>query len=429
MFNANYQDRSPSPARNRSRSPSHRRDYEASRDSGRNDRRDNGRDNRRDHRRDDRRDNRRDDRRGGFRRDGGGDRGRRTSGGDDIQRNYSNSIFIGNVPFESTTADIEQMFGLEGRIVHAGVISNKGRSRGMAFVEYDSKQAADEAIRKFDRTTLGGREIFVRQDMPPPEDRRRDDRRDDRRDNDSRRNDRREERPRERRERGSDAPRPGTEVFVGNLPFSTTWHTLKDLFREAGEVIRADVMTSKFGKSRGFGTVVFGTPEDAENAVAKFQNYVLDGRNLEVRPGKEPGERRKPAVKNSDFTEGVYSNGEPSNTIFVANLPFITTQTDLFELFETIGRVTRAEIQFNHTGRASGNAVVEFESVDLADLAIKNLDRYNYGGRDLEISFAQYSNPRGPVEDMEQDFTAPEEPVQQTAEVTAAEIEPQENLA
>lgn len=402
--NANFQDRSPSPARNRSRSPSQRRDYEASRDGAPQ--------NSRPFRQDDRRD----DRRGGFRREGGRrpyeDRG---SHGEEISRNYDNSIFIGNVPFESTTRDIEEMFGKNGRIVHAGVIRNRGRSRGMAFVEFDNSQTADDAIRQFDRTTLGGREIFVRKDLPPPGERNRDegdrrDRRDrreprDRRDNDPRRNDRRDERPRERREKPvADLPRPGTEIFVGNLPFSTTWQSLKDLFRDAGDVIRADVMTNKWGKSRGFGTVVFSNADDADNAVEKFENFVLEGRTIEVRHGKDPAERR-PVSKNSEFTEGVEGHGDPSNTIYVGNLPFITTQTDLFELFETIGRVTRAEVQFDLSGRPSGCAVVEFELVDLAELAIKNLDRYNYGGRNLGITFARIPNSQGLVseEQMEQE--------------------------
>ncbi|WPK25292.1 hypothetical protein PUMCH_002603 [Australozyma saopauloensis] len=327
------------------------------------------------------------------------------------------------------------MFGLGGRIVHAGVISNKGRSRGMAYVEYDSKRDADEAIRRFDRTTFMGREIFVRQDQPPPSERRRE--RDDRdrgRREDSRRSDRRDERPpRERRERFSnEAPRPGTEVFVGNLPFSTTWHTLKDMFREAGDIIRADVMTNKFGKSRGFGTVVFSNADDADNAVAKFQNYVLEGRTLEVRHGKEPGERRKPAFTNTEFTDGVYSNGNPSNTIYVGNLPFITTQTDLFELFETIGRVTRAEVQYNDGGRPSGNAVVEFELQELADLAIKNLDLYNYGGRELNITFALFPQRAATQDEYMEEDSAPAEGFAQEAavqEAPAQEFAPQENAA
>ena len=81
-------------------------------------------------------------------------------------------------------------------------------------------------------------------------------------------------------------------------------------------------------------------------------------------------------------------DGEKSNTIFVSNLPWVTNVDDLYELFETIGRVANAEVQYNEAGKPSGNAVIQFELEELAELAITNLDNYNYGGRDLKISYA-----------------------------------------
>jgi RNA recognition motif-containing protein len=45
---------------------------------------------------------------------------------------------------------------------------------------------------------------------------------------------------------------------------------LKDHFREAGNVLRADVVTDPEGKSRGFGTVLFGTTRDAAKAIQPF---------------------------------------------------------------------------------------------------------------------------------------------------------------
>lgn len=59
----------------------------------------------------------------------------------------------------------------------------------------------------------------------------------------------------------------GRVLFVGNLPFHCQWQDLKDLFRAAGNIQRADVALSAEGKSRGFGTVLFNTAEDAQNAV------------------------------------------------------------------------------------------------------------------------------------------------------------------
>lgn len=59
----------------------------------------------------------------------------------------------------------------------------------------------------------------------------------------------------------------GRVLFVGNLPFHCQWQDLKDLFRAAGNIQRADVALSAEGRSRGFGTVLFATAEDAQNAV------------------------------------------------------------------------------------------------------------------------------------------------------------------
>ena len=49
-------------------------------------------------------------------------------------------------------------------------------------------------------------------------------------------------------------------LFVGNLPFNCQWQDLKDLFRTAGNILRADVTVGPDGRSRGFGTVLYATP-------------------------------------------------------------------------------------------------------------------------------------------------------------------------
>ncbi|RPD54895.1 hypothetical protein L227DRAFT_334303 [Lentinus tigrinus ALCF2SS1-6] len=89
---------------------------------------------------------------------------------------------------------------------------------------------------------------------------------------------------------GEDEPgsRPGTStqasrnLFVGNLPFHIQWQDLKDLFRQAGAVQRADVALGADGRSRGFGTVSFSNEADAERAVRMFNGYEYNGRPLKV---------------------------------------------------------------------------------------------------------------------------------------------------
>jgi RNA recognition motif-containing protein len=69
----------------------------------------------------------------------------------------------------------------------------------------------------------------------------------------------------------------GTQLYVGNLSFDTTWRELKDHFRQCGDIKRAEV------KSKGFGTVVFVKKEDADAAIHRLNGSELQGRKLEVR--------------------------------------------------------------------------------------------------------------------------------------------------
>jgi RNA recognition motif-containing protein len=86
----------------------------------------------------------------------------------------------------------------------------------------------------------------------------------------------------------------GCPLFVGNLPFSTSWQDLKDLFRETGNVLRADIILNHDGRSKGCGTVVMETREQADNAIRMFDRYEFGGRALEVRDDKFSGGKRPP---------------------------------------------------------------------------------------------------------------------------------------
>lgn len=57
------------------------------------------------------------------------------------------------------------------------------------------------------------------------------------------------------------------------LPLQASWQDLKDLMRQAGEVIRADVGMAFDGRPKGNGTVVFLNPQEAQNAIRKSLVY------------------------------------------------------------------------------------------------------------------------------------------------------------
>ncbi len=74
-------------------------------------------------------------------------------------------IYIGNLSFDSTEADIRTLFEQHGAVQSVNLITDRetGRSRGFGFVEMDS---AEEAIKALDGTEVGGRALKVNEARP-----------------------------------------------------------------------------------------------------------------------------------------------------------------------------------------------------------------------------------------------------------------------
>jgi len=72
-------------------------------------------------------------------------------------------IFVGNLSFDTTSADLESLFSEVGACDSASVITDRatGRSRGFGFVEMSSAAEAQEAITKLNGRELQGRTINV----------------------------------------------------------------------------------------------------------------------------------------------------------------------------------------------------------------------------------------------------------------------------
>ena len=84
-------------------------------------------------------------------------------------------LFIGNLPFSATEADLRDYFSAVGppQQVVLPVDRDTGRPRGFAFVEFAERPVAEEAIRRFDRQMFKGRPLAVseargRDERPAP---------------------------------------------------------------------------------------------------------------------------------------------------------------------------------------------------------------------------------------------------------------------
>ena len=85
-----------------------------------------------------------------------------------------------------------------------------------------------------------------------------------------------------------------------------------------------------------------------------------------------------------------------STKLYVGNLPYETSESDLQALFESAGTVSTVTIMRDRaTGQARGFAFVEMSDADGARRAIDELDRHQYGGRNLTVNEARPMAPRG----------------------------------
>jgi RNA recognition motif-containing protein len=76
----------------------------------------------------------------------------------------SRKLFVANFPFTTTVEELQSLFGSHGNVVYAKIATDHetGRSRGFGFIEMESAEQADAAIRELDGFQMGGRPLAVR---------------------------------------------------------------------------------------------------------------------------------------------------------------------------------------------------------------------------------------------------------------------------
>jgi len=203
----------------------------------------------------------------------------------------TNRVYVTNLAYHTTWQNLKDHMRTVGEVVYADVfIDDKGRSKGCGIVEFQTAESALEAINKLNETKLGGREIFIRQDKE----------------------DKNIEKYTSEGAPSSvllkvnrsslNAPRSiGTspskkseeyseqrdrQIFIGNLPYSTSWQDLKDEFRKCGKIVRADILMGPDGRPKGQGTILFESSDDAQKAIKTFNDTDFMGRIISVHEDK-----------------------------------------------------------------------------------------------------------------------------------------------
>jgi len=80
------------------------------------------------------------------------------------------NIYVGNLPYTTTEAELQQTFEAYGAVSRTKVITDRetGRSRGFGFVEMATDAEAEAAIEALNGADFSGRRLVVNKARPKP---------------------------------------------------------------------------------------------------------------------------------------------------------------------------------------------------------------------------------------------------------------------
>jgi RNA recognition motif-containing protein len=146
-------------------------------------------------------------------------------------------------------------------------------------------------------------------------------------------------------------------IWVGNLSYATTLATIKDFFKECGEITRIKCPKGNGAKNynKGFAYIFFSTPEEAAKGVAMSEKK-LEGRSLLIKDSenferadgsKAPTEAEKKEIKKQ--------KNPPCPTLFLGNLSFDTKEESIRENFSWAGDIRKVRVAtFEDSGKCKG---------------------------------------------------------------------------
>jgi hypothetical protein len=112
--------------------------------------------------------------------------------------------------------------------------------------------------------------------------------------------------------------------------------------------------------------------------------------SVQLRNGLPQSQSRNGAPRPARVSRKPESVEVTTPRLYVGNLSFEATESDLFELFNGVGQVQNAEVvTYKHNERSKGFAFVQMQSIEEAKRAVEELHDKEFLGRKLVVSGAK----------------------------------------
>lgn len=167
-----------------------------------------------------------------------------------------NRLYFGNIPFDKTEDDVQNLFQECGEIAELKIIRREHVSQGYGFITFKTKEAIDNALKK-NGQEVGGRSMKVNYAA-------------------------------KREPNATGAAADTNRLFVKNLPPETTEDSIKEAFATHGVVTAVKfIKDHNTGASRGFAFVDFETHQQAQSALNMNDSKALGQTPLVVKIARD----------------------------------------------------------------------------------------------------------------------------------------------
>ncbi|KAJ5725271.1 uncharacterized protein N7483_006628 [Penicillium malachiteum] len=170
-------------------------------------------------------------------------------------------------------------------------------------------------------------------------------------------------------------------IFVQQLAARLRTKELMAFFEKVGPVKEAQIVKDRVsGRSKGVGYVEFKSEESVPAAIQLTGQKLL---GIPIIAQLTEAEKNRQA-RNPEASSGP-QHSAPFHRLYVGNVHFSITETDLQNVFEPFGELEFVQLQKDETGRSKGYAFVQFRDPNQAREALEKMNGFDLAGRAIRV--------------------------------------------
>lgn len=278
------------------------------------------------------------------------------------------NVFVSNLAPTVDNKGLYDTFSVFGNILSCKVANDEtGKSKGYGYVHFETAEAAEDAIQKFNGMLIEDVEVHVGHFV-------------------------------RRQDRAGQTK--WTNIYVKQFPLSWDEAKLKELFTPFGTISSIAISKDESGKAKGFGFVNFADHEAAAKAVTELNNKTFNEDDasftLYVGKAQKKAERLRELRSRQDTLNLERVTKYQGMNLYVKNISD-TISDELFrEAFAPFGTITSARImrENNETKTSKGFGFVCYGTPEEAGKAVAEMNGKVIGGKPLVVTYYQRKDVR-----------------------------------